>query len=448
MHDQAQKLPSLLGPLSCFLKEASQETDPYSFFRNVCKETMPLILQCPLLEPIRNQFETKKQEHLTIISRLENAAKRQVRDSYKNLFACIKDSAIAKEQYVSKCLSKIERYCIQKDYEMAHEYMKDVCCEIVENGHGSLIAEFVDIASKDRQVINRKETRRRHQLTPLKKRDMASFTLVQEHYVKQIKFAPAMTKLQEARLSLFDPKSEELWVIYHHLCIAHWAWNTSKSYFTDKSLKYETPLGRSKSIICLELHSRWYEMQAIKQRNYSGINKFSLGRYKKHLLRLENHIAKELFNHDPELYQEQAKSDIPYQYRLYLDYKALWFAIEWKKEQKPNCYLIAKPNDSSFTHQFIQLISKAEAGTMVKAPARSAADLMERSNLSGEIRKIFFCKPSTHQVKFNGSNILGEVTDKVDVPQLVKEVTQLHQKHGSPKPPSSLLSKAAVKSTS
>jgi len=79
---------------------------------------------------------------------------------------------------------------------------------------------------------------------------------------------------------------------------------------------------------------------------------------------------------------------------------------------------------------------------------QSAADLMERSNLSGEIRNIFFCKPSTHQVKFNGSNILGEVADKVDVPQLVKEVTQLQKKHNSPKPPSFLLSEPAIKSTS
>ncbi|MGE4573291.1 MAG: hypothetical protein AB7E63_02790 [Parachlamydia sp.] len=420
---------------------------------------MPLILQCPLLEPIRNQFETKKQEHLTIISRLENAAKRQVRDSYKKLVACIKDSAIAKGQYVSKCLSKIdrllnnaieERYCAQKDYEMAHEYMKDVCCEIVEKGHGSLIAEFVDIASRDKQVINLEETRNRHQLTPLKKRDMASFTLIQEHYVKRIKFAPAITKLQEARFSLFDPKSEELWVVYHHLCIAHWAWNTSKSYFTDKSLKYETPLGRSKSIICLELHSRWYEMQAMKQRNYSGPEQslFPLKRYKNHLLRLENHIARELFKHDPELYQNQSKNDVPYQYHLYLDYKALWFAIEWKKGQEPNCYLIAKPNDSSITHQFIQQISKAEAETMIKAPARSAADLMERSNLSGEIRKIFFGKPSTYEVKFNGQNVLGEATDGVNTNQLVKEVSELHQGYGSPEPPSFLLSKIPVKSTS
>ncbi|NBO24950.1 MAG: hypothetical protein EBU93_06950, partial [Chlamydiae bacterium] len=337
---------------------------------------MPLILQCPLLEPIRNQFETKKQEHLTVISRLENAAKRQVRDSYKKLVACIKDSAIAKGQYLSKSLSKIDRLLNnQKDYEMAHEYMKDVCCEIVEKGHGTLIAEFVDIASRDNQVINLEETRRRYQLGLLKDKDMASFTLVQEYYVERIKFAPAVTKLQEARLSLFDPKSEELWVVYHHLCMAHWAWNTSKSYFTDNSLKYETLLGRSKSIICLELHSRWYEMQAIKQRNYSGPEQslFPLRRYKKHLLRFENHIAKELFNLDPELYQEHAKSDVPYQYRLYLDYKALWFAIEWKKGQEPNCYLIAKPNDSSFTHQFIQQISKAEAGTMIEAPARSAS---------------------------------------------------------------------------
>jgi hypothetical protein len=54
-------------------------------------------------------------------------------------------------------------------------------------------------------------------------------------------------------------------------------------------------------------------MQAIKQRNYSGPEQslFPLRRYKKHLLKLENHIARELFKHDPELYQNQSKSDVP-----------------------------------------------------------------------------------------------------------------------------------------
>ena len=66
MHDEPQKLPPLLGPLSCFLKEASQETDPSSFFRIVCEATMPFISQCSLLELIRNQLETKRQEHLNL----------------------------------------------------------------------------------------------------------------------------------------------------------------------------------------------------------------------------------------------------------------------------------------------------------------------------------------------------------------------------------------------
>jgi hypothetical protein len=201
-------------------------------------------------------------------------------------------------------------------------------------------------------------------------------------------------------------------------------------------------------MLWLEQHSCWCEMQAIKRKSYSGESFFSLDRYKEHLLILENHIASELFKHDPELYQNQSKSDVPYQYRLRLDYTQLWFTIEWTKGRKPNCYLIAKPNDSSFTHQFIQQISKAEAGTIIKAPARSAADLIERSNLNGEIRKIFFGKPSTYEVKFNGPNVLGKATDRVNTTQLVKEVSELHQKYHSPEPPSFLLSEAAVKSTS
>ncbi|NDB84711.1 MAG: hypothetical protein EB127_18700 [Alphaproteobacteria bacterium] len=92
-----------------------------------------------------------------------------------------------------------------------------------------------------------------------------------------------------------------------------------------------------------------------------------------------------------------------------------------------HCYLIAKPNHSSSTYQFIELISKAKAGEMIKAPDRTIADLIKRSNLSGEIRKIFFCKSSTYEVKFNGLNILGEATDRVNVTQLVKEVSKLHQ---------------------
>lgn len=185
-------------------------------------------------------------------------------------------------------------------------------------------------------------------------------------------------------------------------------------------------------------------MQAIKKRNYSGIggSLFSLSRYKKHLLILENKIALELSIHDPELYQKQGKSDVPYQYRLRVDDTELWFAIEWEKGRKPDCYLIANSQNFSITHQFIGLISKAEAGKMIKVPARSVADLMTRSNLSGEIRKIFFGKSSTSQVKFNGPNILGVAANRIDVIQLVKEVNQLHQQHHSQEPPSFLLSEA------
>lgn len=261
MHDQTQKLPSPLGPLPCFLKEVSQETDPANFFRVVCEEIMPLISQCSLLEPIRNQFETKKQEHLNLISRLENATKRQVRDSHKKLAACIKNSQIAQKEYVRNCLSKIdrllnnaieERYCGPKEHEIAYEYMEDLCCELIEEGYGLLISEFVDIASKDKQIINLEETRCRHQLSPLEKGDMASFTLIQEHYVKRIKFAPAMKELQKARFLLSDLESQVPWVVYNHLCTAYWSWSTSKSYFKDKSLKYESPLNRARSMLWLE----------------------------------------------------------------------------------------------------------------------------------------------------------------------------------------------------
>jgi hypothetical protein len=420
---------------------------------------MPFISQSSLLEPTRKEFETQRQEHLDLISRLEKATKRQVHDSYKKLVTCIKDSEIAKGAYVSKCLSKIdgllnnaseERYCTPKEYEVAYECMKDLCCELVEKGYGPLISEFENIASKDKRIVNLEETRRRHQLTPLKKGDMASFTIVQEHFVERTKFAPALQELREARLLLSDLESEVPWVVYNHLCTAYWSWSTSKSYFTDKSLKYETPLNRARSMLWLEHHSCWCEMQAIKKRKHSEIGGilFSLNRYKKHLSILENEIALELSRHAHELYQEQDRSDVPYQYRLHLAYTELWFAIEWKKGGKPDCYLIAKPNHSSSTYQFIERISKANTGELIKAPDRTKADLIKRSNLNGEIRKIFFCKSSTYEVKFNGLNILGEATDRVNITQLVKEVSKLDQDYPSPKPPSFRLSEAAVKSTS
>ena len=94
---------------------------------------------------------------------------------------------------------------------------------------------------------------------------MASFTLVQDHYVERVKFAPVLKDLQEARFLLSDLGSEIPWVVYNHLCTAYWSWSTSKSYFTDKSLRYETPLNRARSMLWLEHHSCWCEMQAIKK---------------------------------------------------------------------------------------------------------------------------------------------------------------------------------------
>jgi hypothetical protein len=195
--------------------------------------------------------------------------------------------------------------------------MEVICYELVEEGYGLLISEFVDVASKDKQIVNLEDTRYRHQLIPLEEGDMASFTLIQEYYVKRIKFAPALKELQEARLLSSDQEPQVPWVVYNHLCTAYWSWSTSKSYFTDKSLKYESSLNRARSILWLEQHSCWFEMQAIKKRNYSRIGEslFSLERYKKYLLILENQIALELSIHDPELYQKQGKSDVPYLYR-------------------------------------------------------------------------------------------------------------------------------------
>ncbi|MBM3196267.1 MAG: hypothetical protein FJZ56_06965 [Chlamydiae bacterium] len=459
MHNEPQKLPPLLGPLSCFLKEALQETDLSSFFHIVCEAIMPFISQNSLLEPIRKEFETQRQEHLDLISRLEKATKRQVHDSYKKLVACLKGSEIVKGEYFSKCLSKIdglvnnateERYYTPNEYEIAYEYMKDLCCEVVEKSYGHLIQEFVDIAHKNKHIENLVDTRRRNQLGLLKDQDMASFTHIQNPYVERVKFAPALRKLQDERFLLSDLESEIPWVVYNHLCTAYWSWSTSKSYFTDKSLRYETPLNRARSMLWLEQHSCWCEMQAIKKRKHSEIggNLFSINRYKKHLSILETKITLALSRHAPELYQKQDKNEVPYRYRLCLDYTELWFAIEWEKGRKPDCYLIAKPNHSSSTYEFFKLISKAEAGEMINAPDRTIADLIKRSNLSGEIRKIFFCKSSTYEVKFNGLNILGEAKDQVNVTLLVKEVSKLHQGYRSPEPPAFLLSKPAVKSTS
>ncbi len=214
----------------------------------------------------RNRFETQRQGHSDLISQLEKTTKRQVHESYKKIVAYIKDTQIAKKEYVWKYLSKIdglvnnateERYCGPRQYEIAYEYMEDLCYELVEEGYGPLISEFVDIASKDKKMINLEETRRRHHVNPLEKGDMASFTLIQAYYVKRIKFAPAMKKLREPRFLLSDPKSKVPWVVYNHLCTAYWAWNTSESYFTDKSLKYEPSLNRARSMSWLEEHLCW-----------------------------------------------------------------------------------------------------------------------------------------------------------------------------------------------
>jgi hypothetical protein len=259
-----------------------------------------------------------------------------------------------------------------------------------------------------------------------------------------------MKKLQQERLLFSDLESKVPWVVYNNLCTACWSWSTSKSYFTDKSLKYEKPLNREKSMILLEQHISWCEMQAIKKRDCSEIGEslFSLKRYQKYLLILENQIALELSIHDPALYQKQGKGDVPYQYRLRVDGTELWFGIECKKGGNIDSYLIANPRYLSVPHKFLNQISNAKAGEIIKVHARSASDLIKRLNLSGEIKKIFFGKSSTREVKFNGPHILGEVTNRVDVTQLMKEVLQLHQKYHSSEPLSFLLSGAARQSTS
>lgn len=228
MQDKAQpeKLPQLLSPLRSFLKEAFQETDPSKFFRILCEEIMSFVFQCSLIEPTRNRFETERQKHSTLISQLEKTTKRQVRDWYKKLVDCIKGSPIAKEKYISESLSQIDgllnnniknRYCTPPEYEIAHDIIRDVCCEIVKKGHGSLISEFVDIISKDIQIVDREEVKRLYQLNLLKKGDMAPFILVQEHYVERTKFAPARWKLQKARALLSDLESQTPWVVYNYL---------------------------------------------------------------------------------------------------------------------------------------------------------------------------------------------------------------------------------------
>ena len=407
---------------------------------------MPFIFQCSILESMRNTFTTKRQQHFSLISRLEKTTKRQVRDSYKKLVACIKDSSIAKEEFISKCLCHIDgllnndiksRSCTPPAYEVAYDFIGDICCELVEKGHGSLISEFVDIISEDRHIVDLEEAKRLHQLKLLTKRATAPFILVKEYSVKWTKFAPARRKLQEARDVLSDLGSQTPWMAYNNLCTAYWPWCTPKSYFQHKPLKYETPLSRAKSMQWIEQHTCWCEMQAIKKKNYSvtGQELFSLHHYKKHFLILENQIDLTLAINTPEMYEKKIERNTPYQYRLFVDGTELWFAVEWVKGQKSNYYMIANPQNLSSTQKFIEQISKTEAGEVIKVPDRTAADLINRSNLKGEIKNIFFGKSSTHEIKFHGLTILGHSTSRVNVVQLINEVSQLHQKHGSPEPP-------------
>ena len=352
-----------------------------------------------------------------------------------------------KEAYSKKCLNKIkaildnkEKYMTPSDHEIAHDLIRDMSCYIVEKGYGSLIEDFVEIGYQDKHMVDLEGLRRLKQLDPLTEKSKTPFINIQKAHVECTKFAPARWKLQDAKNTVSDLESQIPWVVYNNLCTAYWSWHTEKSYFHKKSLKHDTALSRKKSMLLIEQHASWCDMQTIKKKNTSNIalELFSVSRYKKHLRILENQITLSLSINKPQLYQESGERR-PHRYSLHIDAEELWFGIEWAKGLRPSYFLIAKLRFESLTYTFVQQLLQAKANSMIRVSGRSTADLVNRANLGGELKEIFFGITSTQEIEFKGLSVMGKDTKYVDIDELVKKVGLLHQKYGSPEPPNLLL---------
>lgn len=407
-----QETESLLGPalrngleeLAYLVQKAQEQKTAYSFFSNLCNFVIPFIRKSTFLQPLRDEWNNKRNDHAREARKLKKEAIKEITQVVVTLKKHLISSRIKSRQDDLQCIQEMEEIL-----ETGGECLGAAYYEMVADKLWSLCR---DLAAKDQKKIlsGIAEVGYRTEYKDVEKNPQ----LVKVAHLESVLFKNALGRfLVHQKLAGDWDRIDESWSVWELLHLAEQCWFLPPSYFEEQGLSMGTPKNVQKSNHLFNLRGCWYELQCIRNKCNTDIRPvlFKRDRYEAYL---DHIISTIVFCKGLQKKKGNKKSSIPiYSVELKLDGNEIHLLVE-EEGGAQSVYLLHSPQENGAPLYFFKELMKNQ-GNRVKTPekltSQPTAKLLTALKITSPFRKLFFGKSETYSgILLRTKEILGKLS--------------------------------------
>jgi len=357
--------------LGVLIESLKHNSTQYDFFAAVAIHIVPLIRKSKQFKTLTNRWEREIRSSKKELESLKQKALEEVRTGFNLLSKRIADNAhIQSIPEVQQTLSKAKGYLegtrpvyTPSHFEMAADAMASTCRLLIKHNAPDLLVDLIKIV-----YLN----------------DNIDAPAIEKYY-----FYTCITKM-------IKKQQEWGWDVYHlpyicwcYLKFTDQLWNLKETAFERKELKSDSIEECNQSGELLGLHNYWVELQSIRNKRQGRTPFFTIERFSKYLQVICSEILILKKTDGPE-------SSSPKVTSLSLVMHGEYFILLVEEYDNKTPYLLHK--FSGYPYDFFQYLlenpDKDATPSDFEMHTNSVSNLLDRANIKGVLRALFFQKGS------------------------------------------------------
>ncbi len=392
-----------LKSLEYLVQVTQEKASSYEFFDHLSNYIVPFIKASKELEGLKIEWDRDERDHATRLHNAEKNAIKEVNESFKvlttrinaskTLFKKMELRQLLEDQLIaiSSILKSKDKYSSPPYYEEASDKLCDLCSLLIEEGHQKLVKEMVTIEQWEYY-------------------DQQNEQIVSKPIFSSASFAESASQRRK-ELSLLQWQYMAPWVVWKYFRLAEECWHLDNFKIEIKRPKNQRFSDCHTHVAYLiEKKAYWIEMQAIKNRNFMpSIQFFKVERFRDYL---KNFMSSVITYHEGQLSSAVFSSEIvpcPYSLALRLHINLFLLDVEWHQGGQITSYLLQSFKEESNPYLFFKTLLAQPGKTLDLADfdmhTASVAKLIDRANLKGPLKGLFFSKHSTRKIILKSKHI-------------------------------------------
>lgn len=413
--------------LGIFADDLNRAMNPQKFFYIIVKNIVPLVCESQNFVSIYQQMAIKKKEYCNEVNKLHNVIPQEIESIFRRITCDLESKKLDTDRIVQNQIEEIQfifdnkqQYCIPAYTDCVYEKLKFLMTHLLDTGNEDIVHSYAELEHN----ADAKEEQKAQSRGP---------------YIRKFRLVPSLEQLHELQRKIDRDAMEELWIIWEHLLMVEWCWNTPKSFFEDEKLEYSDYNAQITSTRLFELHSLWFEMLQIK--NNDATHKaiyFTKERYKEYIeLLCDKIFLSQSINLQFSTVAKKSRLEFPSQLSLRIDSKTEWLLLDvrWNDSNISKSYVIRKRLQQGAPLSVITSLLNNPIGTpcsisKIDVSGTSVPHVLTRLKLKGPLQKLFFatlpnscivmkCNPVT-------KDVIDELSDgdKSDLSSYIKSLSE------------------------